>query len=157
MGINRSLSALHPDLVRVYEATLPKYKAAYPGGLVVSLNETSRSKAVQDAYFSRSRFPVLEVQRLYRLAGLYAIDKDEAKQKNTNARYGGSAHNFDPSRAFDIELTDAKGRYVDSPETCRAFWLLYKAEADALGIPVTWGGTWKDWPHIELTNWRTLK
>lgn len=157
MGINNKREDLHPDLLRVYDATLPKYKAAYPGGLFVSLNETSRSEAVQTAYFARSRETVLEVQRLYKAAGLYAIGAAEAKEHNTNARYGQSSHNFPKGRALDIRVTDAKGNYKDSPETCRRFWLLFKAEADRLKVPVTWGGTWKDWPHIELTYWRTLK
>jgi hypothetical protein len=155
-GINNSLAALRPELRRVYVATIALYKAKYPSGHNIAINETSRSEAVQDAYFARGRESVETVQALYKAAGLYPIGEDEAKEKNTNARYGESAHNFPLSAALDIRITDRAGNYVDSPSICRAFWILFEAEAKRQNVAVTWGGTWKDWPHIELTGWRHL-
>lgn len=159
MGINNKLSALRPELQRVYLATLPIYAEKYPTGLKIGLNETARSKAVQDAYYARGRQPVAAVQALYKAAGLYAIGAAEAQQKNTNAKFGQSAHTITPlSAAFDIKTTNAAGQYIDSPATCKAFWLLFQAEAKSQNVAVTWGGTFPspDMPHIQLTNWTKL-
>lgn len=67
-----------------------------------------------------------------------------------------SPHNFTPSLAFDA---------VPWPlnwEDVTAFNHLgdvIKAAAQAVGVGLTWGGdfgSFKDRPHFELTNWRTI-
>lgn len=155
--LNNSLKDLHPDLIRVHGAGLIIYKTDNPDGPIITVNETSRSKAIQDAYFARSRESIAEVQRLYKAAGLYGIGPKEAAIKNSNARFGQSAHNFVPSRAFDARAEDRRGHYLGERKHYEPFWLACKEAADALDIDVTWGGAWRDWPHIELTRWRTLK
>jgi len=161
MPINNRQDALHPDLLRVFLAVAPKWAAANPS-VKIGLNETSRAEDVQTAYYARGRESVEEVQRLYKLAGLYAIGAGEAAIKNSNARYGQSSHNFPKARAFDIRPTyAATGKYVSNNEDlkriCGKYWAMFKAEADRLKVAVTYGGTWEDWPHIELKYWRTLK
>ena len=78
------------------------------------------------------------------------------KSGHSNARFGQSPHNFDPSRAFDaapfpIDWDDIK-RFNELGEVIKQAGL-------TVGVPVTWGGDFKslkDRPHFELTNWRNL-
>lgn len=156
--LNSSLKDLHPDLVRVQAGGAKLYAARYPKGPKLSVNETSRSQAIQDAYFSVTREPVAKVKELYAAAGLYAIgDKEAAGPKKTNAKYGQSSHNFKPSRAFDSKLVDAKGNYVGDEAAYKLVAECMRDAAIVLDVKITLGGTWGDWPHVELTDWRTLK
>lgn len=156
--LNNSLKALHPDLVRVQAGGAKLYAYRYPKGPKLSVNETSRSQPVQDAYFSVTREPVAKVKELYKAAGLYAIgDKEAAGPKKTNAKYGQSSHNFPLGRAFDSRLVDANGKYVGDAEAYKRVWECMRDAAIVLDVKVTWGGTWDDGPHIELTDWRTIK
>ena len=154
--LNNSIKSLHPLLAAVYSLAAPRYAKAHPTGPRLGLNETSRSQAIQTAYYARGRQSVAEVQRLYKAAGLYAIGKAEAAIRNSNAQYGQSAHNFDPARGFDLRLTDAKGNYIGDEAAYRAVWAYIQAAAIELNTLVVWGGTWKDWPHVELRHWRTM-
>lgn len=70
----------------------------------------------------------------------------------SNAHYGESAHNYIPSAALDLfRLTD-EGKAEWDVE-----W--YEEEiAPHIGSNLNWGGRWdfKDYPHVELTNWRHM-
>ena len=107
MPLNNNIKDLDPDLALAYREAKAEWIRDYPEGPWPELNETARSQAVQDAYFARSRKPVKEVQRLYKAAGLYAIDATESAQWNTNAQFGQSAHNAaadEYSGAFDVRM-----------------------------------------------------
>lgn len=155
MILNNSTRALHPDLLRVYLAALPIYKQRHPQGPSISLNETSRSEPIQTAYYMQGRVNLAPLNALRKKAGLWAIGLAEARNRVSNARYGESSHNFELSRAFDLRA-ERKGVYLGDRAAYEPFWLICKEVAKALGIAITWGGNWKDWPHIELTNWRTM-
>jgi len=93
MALNNSIADLDPDVALTYTEAKADWKEDYPAGPWPELNETARSKAVQDAYYARSRQPVAKVKELYKKAGLYDIDEIEAKAWATNAKFGQSAHN----------------------------------------------------------------
>ncbi len=102
-----STSDLDPDLALAYREAKADWIRDYPAGPWPELNETSRSKAVQDAYYARGRRPVADVQKLYAAAGLYEIQADEAGKWATNAAFGQSAHNAavdEYSGAFDVRM-----------------------------------------------------
>ena len=78
---------------------------------------------------------------------------DEANEKVTNAKSGQSAHNYNPSYAFDFAFLN--GKKLDwNPALFTQFWHLIRKPDNSL----TWGGNWKmrDYPHIELTGWKNL-
>jgi hypothetical protein len=156
--LNNSPKSLHPDLYRVYSAGLIIYRNDYPKAPFIDLNETFRNEAIQTAYFAQGRMLLAQINKLRALAGLPSIKIEEASKVVSNARYGNSAHNFELSRAFDVRATErGTGRYLGDRAPYERFWLCCKEAADAMKILITWGGTWDDWPHIELTNWKHLK
>jgi hypothetical protein len=154
MALNNRIEDLHPDLVKVYAEAKATYHAADPNGPRVELNETHRSLAVQEAYYARGRKPVAEVQRLYKLAGLYAIGAAEAQQANTWVKPGTSKHSSLPARAFDVRMIDrATGKYVQGEHPYLVFAQHVKQAAAKLGVKVSSGAFWtkkKDFPHHEL-------
>ena len=79
---------------------------------------------------------------------------DEGKSK---AHYGQSPHNFEPSLAFDF--TPYPCDWNDIEGFKRVAKVIMDC-ANELDIDITWGGDFtnlKDYPHIELTNWKELK
>lgn len=154
--LNNKLTSLHPDLRRVFARGLAAYAAAHPHGPTLSLNETSRSEPVQTAYFARGRKALAVVLALYKTAGLGKLTIAEAGTKISNAAYGNSAHNYEPSRAFDMKLEDAHGNYLGADAGYKTVWPFMQAAAIAERVEITCGGTWKDWPHIELKHWRKM-
>jgi hypothetical protein len=153
--LNSSITDLDPDLKRIYEVAVPRYDAKYPLGPRIEMNETSRNELIQDAYHAQGRVNLAPLNELRKKAGLPAIGLEEARNVISNARYGQSPHNFLPSRAFDTRATH-KGFYIGLSSPYFRFWLVCKEVADEMDIAITWGGTWKDWPHIELTHWRSM-
>lgn len=175
--LNNSINDLHPDLALCYAEAKADWKRDYPEGPWPELNETARSKAVQDAYFSRTRQPVAEVQRLYKLAGLYDIGAKEAGQWATNAQFGQSAHNAAPDEYSDAG--DVRFRLYVGGKPTNITWeskyftafggYMLKAASRLLAAKrisdkIVWGGDWNsngkaddrnpDLPHFERKSWR---
>lgn len=78
------------------------------------------------------------------------------KAGNSNAHFGQSPHNYLPALAMDIlpYPVDFKNlnRFIEQADKVLAI-------AAKLKINITWGGNWhtlKDFPHFELTNWRSM-
>lgn len=164
MPLDNSIEHLHPKLKLLYTEAKARYIQRNPATKEnpapprPRLNETSRSAAIQNAYYAQGRIKdVATVNKLRKDAGLWNISADENKYRVTNAKYGQSAHNFALSRAWDIAFVNAKGQYIDKPALYKDFWLVVAEVAAEMGIAVTWGGTWGDNPHTELKGWRTLK
>lgn len=157
MSLNNSIDDLQVDLASVYTEGKFAYIRDHATSPRPSLNETSRSEALQTAYFAQGRQPLAEINRLRKLAGQPAIGAAEGKLKITKARYGQSAHNFLPARALDIKFLDEHGNYVQDEKPYRDFAKYMLAAATELGIQITWGGTFNDLPHFECRNWRTMK
>jgi hypothetical protein len=153
--LNNSIKDLHPDLVRIYKIALERYNKKYPLGPTISLNETSRNELIQAAYYAQGRVNLAPLNKLREKAGLWPLKLEEARNVISNAEYGESSHNFPLSRAFDVKA-EKDGEYVSSKTPYLFFWLICSEVARQLQIEITWGGTWKDWPHIELKNWKKL-
>ncbi len=167
MPLSNNIADLDPDLVLAYQEAKADWIRDYPAGPWPELNETVRSKAVQDAYYARTRQTVAEVQRLYKAAGLYDIGAKEAAAWATNAQFGQSAHNATPAEyaaAFDVRmrlLIVAKPATATTPATYKAgkavTWeskyftafggYMIKAASRLLAAgkisdKVVWGGDW---------------
>lgn len=85
---------------------------------------------------------------------------------NSNAHFGQSAHNYNPSFAVDVypypvpttRNTPTTGIIIDnkSPEWEKMV-CVFKNAAKQLGISITCGADFKklkDYPHIEITDWK---
>lgn len=64
-------------------------------------------------------------------------------------------HNYQPSRAIDIApwIPSAGGIDWNDIAEFQRMAVIVKVAAQALGVPITWGGDWnglKDYPHFEL-------
>jgi peptidoglycan L-alanyl-D-glutamate endopeptidase CwlK len=159
MGISKRIEDLHPDLAKVYAEAKASYIAAHPGGLRPQLSETARPAVVQTAYYAQGRQALAEVNKLRHIAGLNPIGAAENGRKITNAKAGQSAHNFEPSRAFDVVLVRADGNADWTEANYLHFAEYVKAAAAKLKVAVSQGAYWKsfkDYPHCELLSWRTM-
>lgn len=117
----RNLSTLLPDVqrrVRVWLAAA--VEAGRDQGVEVKIICGTRSWAEQDA--------------------LYAQGRTAPGSRVTNARGGGSWHNY--GVAFDVGLFDG-GRYVTDDA-------VYRKLVKAVGVPAgfEWGGNWKSFPDV---------
>lgn len=157
--IDNSIDHLDPGLARVFTLAITNYVAAHPGGLRPRLGETSRLPAVQAAYFAQGRRPLVEINRLRNIAHLAPIGSVEGGRKITNAQPGQSAHNFLPSRAFDVQMARPDGSIDWSDAPYIVFAGFVKQAAAQLGVAVSQGAHWpkfQDNPHCELKLWRTM-
>lgn len=88
------------------------------------------------------------------------------RQGSSKAKFGESAHNYNPSFAVDVYPYPCPKKQVkgviqidsDSMEWERMI-NLFKVYAKEMGIEITCGIDWKsikDCPHIEIKNWRKI-
>lgn len=84
---------------------------------------------------------------------------------NSKAHFGQSAHNYNPSFAFDFTPYPCPKKQVkgvvqidsDSKEWDKAIFV-FKNTANRLGIEITCGADWtfKDKMHIEIKDWKQV-
>lgn len=142
---SRSLSDLHPELVRTARRFLDECKAA---GIDILVTCTYRSNEEQ--------------------AELYAQGRTKPGRKVTNAKPGQSRHNFTidgtpASKAFDVvplrqgkPVWGTSGNGIDSDPTDDdkddlELWQRVGAIGEALGLD--WAGNWKtfrEFPHFQM-------
>lgn len=84
-------------------------------------------------------------------------DEQEAafRKGNSRAHFGQSPHNYIPAIALDVVPYPIDWKDL---KRFRALAKIVKAKAVELDIPIQWGGDWtsiKDYPHYELSPWRT--
>jgi len=89
----------------------------------------------------------------------YRNEADQHKawlEGNSKAQFGQSPHNFDPALAFDFTPYPCDWKDIDSFKKVIEVILECALELD---IDITSGSnfSFKDYPHIELTNWKELK
>lgn len=118
----------------VRATALKVIKQAYKEGINAQISEGYRSGARQNA--------------------LYAQGRTRSGKIVTNARAGGSLHNY--GVAIDYFLTSEDGR--------RAIWTVNakwrRVAAIAHSYNMEWGGVWKsfvDYPHLQMLGGLTLK
>jgi hypothetical protein len=80
---------------------------------------------------------------------------------NSKAGFGQSPHNYAPALAVDVIPYPFHGwDDKDIVDDLRRIAGVVISEGKCLGVKITWGGNWrsfKDWPHLELTNWRSIR
>lgn len=127
---SRDKKDLNIELVYAYDKAAEKYKALYPNLPQPFITCTFRSNEEQNELYNK-------------------------KPKVTNAKAGQSPHNYNPSFAFDIGFIGSDKKMDWNPKLFKSFADLIKYESTL----VSWGGDWisfKDAPHFELKNWKTL-
>jgi peptidoglycan LD-endopeptidase CwlK len=150
MGVNRSISALQPELARRVRIALDMYNSINFGVVII---ETDRTQLVQDAYYAQGnpQYTLDEVNALRAKAGLYPI-KERENVKITNAKVsnhtGGNAIDMcpeipgKPGYPWWNAPQDVWERMGKIAEECGLDWC-------AGGSGQTWGKGW-DNPHFEL-------
>lgn len=132
---SRDIQHLHPDLAKAYTGAAEKFSVLYPHLPQPFLTATYRSNEEQES--------------------LYAQGRTKPGPKVTNARKSQSAHNYNPSFAFDIAFKI--GNRIDwSDHLFEKFALIILQD----GCGITWGGNFqklRDLPHFEKTGWVKLK
>lgn len=87
------------------------------------------------------------------------MQEDAFKRGVSKARYGESPHNYFPSYAVDLAPWKQGINWKDL-NAFRDLAVRFKRIAEEEGIDITWGGdfkgSFKDLPHYELTNWKSL-
>lgn len=159
MPTHNDIESLHPLLAKVYTEAKAQYIANHPGGLRPRLGETYRPANVQLAYHAQGRKPLADINALRKAAGLQLIGQAEAGKVITNAMPGQSAHGFNPSRAFDVQLVKPNGEVDWSDAPYHVFAGYVKTAAALLNVAVSIGAFWPkfaDAPHTELLAWRTM-
>ncbi|GAB2865844.1 M15 family metallopeptidase domain-containing protein [Hymenobacter ruber] len=159
MPTHNEIELLHPLLAKVYTEAKAAYIAAHPGGLRPRLGETYRPANVQLAYHAQGRKPLAEINQLRHIAGLAPIGPVEAKRIITQALPGQSAHGFNPSRAFDVQLLKPTGEIDWTDSAYMQFAAYVKVAAEKLRVAVSQGAYWpkfKDYPHCELVGWQRM-
>lgn len=127
---SRDKKDLHTELVDAYNKAADKYKNLYPNEPQPFITCTYRSNEEQDKLYN-------------------------SKPKVTNAKAGQSPHNYNPSFAFDIAFITVDNKVSWNNKYFKMFADLIKYESTL----VSWGGDWinfKDTPHFELKNWKTM-
>lgn len=74
----------------------------------------------------------------------------------SNARYGQSAHNYSPSLAFDAVPYPIDWQNIKAfTEMCKVF----EKAAKTVNVSIRLGRDFRmrDYPHVELLNWRTIR
>ena len=81
--MSRDLNLLHP---KVKEATLKLIEECKKNNINIIITQTTRSAAMQEAYYARGRMPLDHVNALYKKAGLAPVSAAENKSIVTNAK-----------------------------------------------------------------------
>jgi hypothetical protein len=154
MGIIRNIDALDPSFKPLAVELIQRLSLA---GIHHRIDETVRTKEVQEAYYLQSRATLAEVNEARKKAGIYLLT--EAENKTTVTWTRESVHL--KGLAIDIVplLVSDEGKYFVpwDYEKYAASWLAIGKISLKLGLD--WGGTWppinkaglgKDCPHHQL-------
>lgn len=91
-----------------------------------------------------------------------AADQQKAHDEgHSNATFGKSPHNYNPCFAVDVIPYPFNGDWNDKTLVPRLKTIAdeFKSAGRDMLVPIVWGGDWtslKDFPHMELANWREL-
>lgn len=143
--IIKSLSCLREPFKSKIEAFLKELDKI---GLKYSIVETCRSLVTQQAYYAQGRKPLEEVNFLRAKAGLTPI---QSSQNVVVTWTLDSPHLY----GFAIDIVPL----VNGKPAWNRYDLFAKIGEIAEKHGLEWGGRWeeKDYPHIQLPNWRAIK
>lgn len=135
---SRKIEDLHIDLQAVVNYGISEFKRLYPTKPQPFVTCTNRSDIEQNELYAQGR------------------SKGKLGAIVTNAKAGESPHNFKPALAFDLAFKKANG-LLDW--NTKLFIDFNKIIQSKYPNKITFGGDFKfkDYPHYELKNWKTLK
>lgn len=131
---SRDKKDLHHILVQAYDLACARYKELYPNDPQPFLTCTFRSNEEQTE--------------------LYAQGRTKPGKIVTQAKAGQSAHNYNPSFAFDIGFINPITKKLDWNQK---LFKNFAACIKQFSSVVECGADWKflDLPHFELRGWKT--
>jgi peptidoglycan L-alanyl-D-glutamate endopeptidase CwlK len=106
-------------------------------GLRYLVLEVYRTDTVQNAYYAQGREPVQEVNRLRKLAGLYALSADQAGRIITKSHHSANKERI----AADIVPVLGNGKIPWDYGKHKELWETFGRLGIEAGLE--WGGTWK--------------
>jgi hypothetical protein len=145
MGIIRDLNALDSGFRPL---AFELAKSLSMAGIHYRIDETLRTKEVQEAYWLQGRAPLPEVNEARKKAGLYPLIESENKAAVTWTRDSPHLKGL----AIDIVpvLVSGKGAYFVPWDYARyaEYWRQIGAISMKLGL--NWGGSWPPFDKAEL-------
>ena len=140
---SRSKKDLHHILVAAHDKACDEYKILYPNEPQPFLTCTYRTNEEQQLLFNQ---PTDGKDN----NGNGIID--DKSEKVTQTLPGQSAHNYNPSLAFDIAFINVKQKLDWSPINFKRFTDIIKVKEPLCECGLDW--KFSDSPHIQLRNWR---
>ena len=126
-------------------------------GINLVVTQTFRSPELQEAYYSQGRELLSTVNAKRKKANLQPITEKENKSIITKAVAGSSPHNY--GLAWDFApIVNGKIDYNNLDLFRKCGEIAKKLNFE--GYTLEWGGdfkTIKDFPHIQLKNWKNYK
>ena len=148
------LDDLRPKTKKLCELWIEECRKA---GINLVITQTLRSMELQDAYYSQGRESLSIVNEKRKKVNLPPITEKENKSIITKANAGSSPHNY--GLAWDFApIVNGKINWDNLDLFRKCGEISKKISFD--GYTLEWGGdfkTIKDFPHIQLKNWKQYK
>lgn len=147
------LNLLRPKTKKLCELWIEECRKA---GINLIISQTLRSMEIQDAYYAQGRENLESVNAKRKKAKLAPIKTIENKIV-TNAKPGASPHNYGLAWDF-VPIVNGKPDWNNLALFKKCGEIAKKLNFE--GYTLEWGGdfkTIKDYPHIQLKNWKNYK
>lgn len=147
------INLLRPKTKKLCELWIEECRKA---GINLIISQTLRSMEIQDAYYAQGRENLESVNAKRKKAKLAPIKTIENKIV-TNAKPGASPHNYGLAWDF-VPIVNGKPDWNNLALFKKCGEIAKKLNFE--GYTLEWGGdfkTIKDYPHIQLKNWKNYK
>lgn len=147
------INLLRPKTKKLCELWIEECRKA---GINLIISQTLRSMETQDAYYAQGRETLESVNAKRKKAKLAPIKTIENKIV-TNAKPGASPHNYGLAWDF-VPIVNGKPDWNNLALFKKCGEIAKKLNFE--GYTLEWGGdfkTIKDYPHIQLKNWKNYK
>lgn len=147
------INLLRPKTKKLCELWIEECRKA---GINLIISQTLRSMEIQDAYYAQGRENLESVNAKRKKAKLAPIKTIENKIV-TNAKPGASPHNYGLAWDF-VPIVNGKPDWNNLALFKKCGEIAKKLNFE--GYTLEWGGdfkTIKDYPHIQLKNWKKYK
>ena len=157
--MSRDLNLLHPTVKAKTISLIEKCKLA---GINIIITQTLRTKEEQEAFYARGRLPLIQVNALYKKAGLAPITAAENKMIVTKAKsIDNSFHGYGLAIDFAVMNKDGKTVLWDAMKDLDGDGVSEYMEvakiAEGLGFEagINWSSM-PDPPHLQMRFGLTL-
>lgn len=147
------INLLRPKTKKLCELWIEECRKA---GINLIISQTLRSMETQDAYYAQGRETLESINSKRKKAKLEPIKAIENKIV-TNAKPGASPHNYGLAWDF-VPIVNGKPDWNNLSLFKKCGEIAKKLNFE--GYTLEWGGdfkTIKDYPHIQLKNWKDYK